>query len=177
MSLYIVSRGVPTPLFYEEPCLLPTPPFLLSKPPSPPPLPCHLQPPPLQFFLLSFFLWLNKWSCHSWCVILLNDNMGLHMSSLGMLVPVWHWYVFHAIRHQVCWGLTHSVVFYWYSDLISHHTHTHTQNTQRKIALKGLASMKISDTHFFKTTPPILPTPPLLWEKWEPHPFLKILKT
>ena len=42
------------------------------------------------------------------------------------------------------------------------HTHTHTHNTQRKIALKGLASMKISDTHFFKTTPPILPTPPLL---------------
>ena len=47
------------------------------------------------------------------------------------------------------------------------HTHTHTPNTQRKIRL---VSMKINDTLFFKT-PPILPAPPFLWEKSEPHPF------
>ena len=34
----------------------------------------------------------------------------------------------YATRHQVYWGLTYNVDFYWYSDLISHtHTHTHTQ--------------------------------------------------
>ena len=47
------------------------------------------------------------------------------------------------------------------------HTHTRTPNTQRKIRL---VSMKINDTLFFKT-PPILPAPPFLWEKSEPHPF------
>ena len=31
------------------------------------------------------FLWLNGWSHHIWCVILLNDIMDLHMSSLGTL--------------------------------------------------------------------------------------------
>ena len=33
--------------------------------------------------------------------------------------------------------------------------------------------MKLSDTHFFKTTPPILPTPPFLWEQSEPLSFQK----
>ena len=58
---------------------------------------------------------------HIWCAILLNDIMDLHMSSFGS------WCVFYATRRQVCWGLTHNVVFCWYSNLISHtQTHTHT---------------------------------------------------
>ena len=78
--------------------------------------PTSLSPPILTPTVLSVaqFLWLNGWSCHIWCAILLNDNMDLYMSSLGTL-----------IRHQVYWGPTHNVVFYWYSDLISH-TQTHT---------------------------------------------------
>ena len=37
--------------------------------------------------------------------------------------------------------------------------------------------MKIRDTLFFKNTPPILPTPPFLWEKFETPFFPKISKT
>ena len=37
--------------------------------------------------------------------------------------------------------------------------------------------MKISDTHFFKTTSPILPTRPFLWEEKSEPPFSKISKT
>ena len=47
------------------------------------------------------------------------------MLSLGTIVPEGSWCVFYAR------GLTHNVIFYWYSDLISHtQTHTHTQCTQ-----------------------------------------------
>ena len=76
------------------------------------------------------FLWLNGWSCHIWCAILLNDNMDLYMSSLGTLVPEGLWCVFYATRRQVYWGLTRNVVFCWHSDLISH-KHTNTHNTLR----------------------------------------------
>ena len=38
--------------------------------------------------------------------------------------------------------------------------------------------MKIGDTPFFKTAPPILPTSPFLWEKSGPPPFFsKVSKT
>ena len=56
---------------------------------------------------------------------------------------------------------------------------THTPNT--KHLENKLAFMKISDTSpFFKTTPPILATPPYLWEKSDPPVpalFSKISKT
>ena len=55
-------QGVITPLFYEEPLYcLPHPPFFFKFCPCPsPPLPCHLQPPPHLFFLLScFFGWMG----------------------------------------------------------------------------------------------------------------------
>ena len=82
------------------------------------------------FTVLSvvLFLWQNEWSRHTWCAILLNDNMDLHMSSLGTLVPEGPWCVFYVTRRQVYWGLTHVVVFYWYSDLISR-TQTHTAHS------------------------------------------------
>ena len=53
--------------------------------------------------LVVLFLWLNVWSHHIWCAILLNDNM--------VLVPEGPWCVFYAARRQVYWGLTHIVVF------------------------------------------------------------------
>ena len=86
-----------------------------------------LQPPTSTLIVLSVvqFLWLNGWSYHIWCAILPNDNMDLHMSSLGTLVPEGPWSVFYATRCQVYLGLTHNVVFYWYSDLTSQ-THTHS---------------------------------------------------
>ena len=74
------------------------------------------------------FFWLNGWSRHIWCSILLNDVMDLHMSSLSILVPEGHWCMFYATRRQVYWGLTHNVVFA--GTLIWYHTHTNTQHTQ-----------------------------------------------
>ena len=96
-------------------------------------LPCHLQPYPLTPTILSvvLFLWLNGWSQHIWYTVLLNDNMDLHMSNLGTLVPEGPWCVFYATRCQLYWVLTRNVVFYWYSDLISHtlkHALKHTNN-------------------------------------------------
>ena len=100
---------------------------ILSNPLSP----TFLSPPTSTPTVLSavLFLWLNGWSHHIWCAILLNNNMGLHMSSVGTLVPEGPWCVFYATRRQVYWGRTHNVIFYWYSDLIWQ-THIHTQYTQ-----------------------------------------------
>ena len=93
--------------------------------------PTSLSPPNPTTTALSvvIFLWLNGWSCHIWCAILLNDNMDLHMSNLCTnLLPERPWCMFYATRHQIYRDLTHNVVFYWYSDLIWHtHTHTHTR--------------------------------------------------
>ena len=119
---FIVGRGVVTPLFYED---LPHIAY-----PHPPPHPFHvlsttfpllLSPPtPIPTALsVVMFLWLNGWSCHFWCAILLNNNMDLQMPSLGTLASEGPWYVFYATRCPFDWGLTH-VIFYGYSDLISH---------------------------------------------------------
>lgn len=68
------------------------------------PDPCHS--------FVALFLWLNGWSSHIWCAVLLNDN----------LVSEVLWCV-------LC--LTHNVVFYQYPDLISYtHKHTHTTLTR-----------------------------------------------
>ena len=53
------------------------------------------------FLSVVLFLWLNGWSLHIWFAILLNDNMDLHMSSLGSLVPEGPWCVFYITRHHV----------------------------------------------------------------------------
>ena len=116
-----------TPLFYEDPLYCLATRFFKF---WPTPLPTFLLPPIPTPTVLSvvLFLWINGWSRHIWCAILLNDNMDLHVSSYGTLVPEGPWCMFYAIRHQVYWGLTHVVVFYWYSDLISH-TQTHTAHS------------------------------------------------
>ena len=82
-------------------------------------LPCHLQPLPPLFFLLScFFGWMGDHCTFG----LLFYLMIIWIYICLALVP---WYqkdldmcFRHATRHQVYWGLTH-VFFCWYSDLIS----------------------------------------------------------
>ena len=64
-----------TTLFYEDPLILPTPTLTHT-------LPCHFQPPHLLFFLLPcFFGGIGDHYTVDVCVIILNDNMDLHMSS------------------------------------------------------------------------------------------------
>ena len=56
--------------------------------------------------------------------------MDLHIPSLGTLVSEGHWCVFWAAMHEVHYGLTYILVFYWYSLLISHtHRQTNTHST------------------------------------------------
>ena len=82
----------------------------------------------------TLFLWLNGWSHHIWCAIFLNDNMDQHMLNLGILVLEGPWCVFYATRCQVYWGLTHSVVFYWYFIWFAHtQTQTHTAHSEASI--------------------------------------------
>ena len=119
------QRG-PNPPILRRPLLYCLPPFfpILSNPNPPFTLPVYstpIPPPPAPNALSIFlFLWLNGWSHHIWCAILLNDIMDLHISSLSTFVPEGPWCVFYATRHQ-------------FSDLISHtqtHKHTNTQYTQ-----------------------------------------------
>ena len=62
-------------------------------------------PSPSHFLVISsptptvlsvvLFLWLSRWS-HIWWAVLLNDDMDLHMLSLGTLLPEGPWCVFYA---------------------------------------------------------------------------------
>ena len=100
VSLYSWQRGA-NPLFYEDSLYCLHPLFHILSTPSPTSL-LSPAPPPL-FFLLSSFL---------------------------ALVSEGPWCVFYATRSQVYWGLTDNVVFYWYSDFISHtHKHTNTAHS------------------------------------------------
>ena len=110
-----------TPLY----CLSPL--FQTLSTTTPPQFPCDIQPPPPLFFLLScFFSWMGDWLHHIWCVILLNDNIDLHMSSLVSLVPEGLCFlhqkecVFYAIRHQVYWGQIHQIHLISYVDWYTH---------------------------------------------------------
>ena len=109
------QRGA-NPLILWRPPTLPTSPCLfkiLSTPPLAPRLPCHLQPPPLLLFFLSYFFgWMGYYAKFDWCVILLREEP---------------WCVFYAIRRQFYWGLTHFfrfLVVLWF-DI----THTNAHNT------------------------------------------------
>ena len=72
------------PVLYEDPPILS---------PPPPHTSLSLQTPTPTVLSVVLFLWQNGWSHHIWCAILLNDNMDLHMFSLGTLVPEGSWYV------------------------------------------------------------------------------------
>ena len=126
-SIYWVGRGVLTLLFYGDPTYIAYPLFFKFRPPTTH-FPVTSKPHSHCSFCWPVSL-AELWSRRIWCAILVNDNMVLHMSSLGILVPERPWCVFYATRRQVYWGLTH-VVFYWCSDLISH-THTNTHSALR----------------------------------------------
>ena len=76
VSLHSWQRGSNLTLLWRPPyCLTPF---------SNLPFPISLSPltsTPIVFSVV-LFLWLNGRSRHSWCAILLNDNMDLHMSSM-----------------------------------------------------------------------------------------------
>ena len=126
-SIYIVGTVVLTPLFlilwrpskYCQPPtttlfqVLPTPPTSLSPQTLIPNTPS-----------VVMFVWLNGWSCHIWCAILCNNNMDLHMSSLGTLVTEGPWYVFY-VKGVKLTELWH-ILWFFTGTLIWYHTHTHT---------------------------------------------------
>ena len=98
------------------------------------------------------FLWLNGWSCYVWYAILFNNIMDKKKSRRDTLVPEWPWCVFYATSCKVYWGLTHHVVFCWYSDLISL-IHIHT-STHRHIAHSGVSRMTHPYKYIFE--PPVM---------------------
>ena len=125
-SLYTVGRRVLTTLIYEAPLLYCLPPFfqILFHP-----SPTYLSPPNATptVFSVVLFLWLNGWSRHIWCAILLNDNMNLHISSLGTLVPKGPW----CMLCNKASSLLRSDTCGFYSTPIWYHKHTNTHNTLR----------------------------------------------
>ena len=78
---------------------------------------------PTSFFAF-LFLCLNGSSRHIWYVIICNDIMNIHMSSLGTLVlegPCCFFVRLFFLQQGVeCTEVWHSVFFCSYSDLISH---------------------------------------------------------
>ena len=117
----ILWRPPPPQLLYYLP--LPFPNFV-----QPPLLWCLQFPPPLLILLSCFFGWMGDHTTFD----VLFYLMISWMYTCRALGP---WCVFYATRCQYYWGLTHNVVFCWYSDLISHkHTHKlkdkqHTQGS------------------------------------------------
>ena len=93
VSLHSWQRGSNLPFYEDSPILLPPPSRLLFQMLSNPLSPTSLSPPTSIPTVLSvvLFLWLNGWSRHIWCIILLNDNIDLHMTSLRTLVPEGPW--------------------------------------------------------------------------------------
>ena len=152
-KMHVVGRGILTPLFYEDPLYYLPPCQFFSNLPIP-----SLSPPtptPAALSVVLYF-WLTWWSYRTWCAILLNDIMDLHMLSLGTLVPEGRWCVFYVTRHQTHWGLTHNVNFCWYSDLISHtkiHTNTYTHKDTQYI--QGPVS-RLTDPYEYICTPPVM---------------------
>ena len=109
-----------TPLIYEDPSILFPPPSLTCLSPPTPHSNCSFCCP------ISLTKWVHStFNVHFYLRI-------IWIYTCRALVPERPWYVFYAKRPQVYWGLTHNVVFYWYSDLISH-----TQNTQTYTAHSG----------------------------------------
>ena len=123
------QRGANSTILWR-PLFIAYPPPLqfFSNPPSPL---TSLSPPTptLTVFSAVLFLWLNGWPNQIWCAILFNDNMDLHMSSFGTLVPKGPWCVFYATRCQVYCSLTKCsfLPVLW---LDSTHTHKHIQYIQ-----------------------------------------------
>ena len=90
----IVGTGFLTPIFYEDPTILPTPSFFKFCLPLPP-----TSTPHCSFCCLVS---LSEWAIatHLMCYFLLNDIMDLLMLSLGTFVPQGPCSVLYATRGQ-----------------------------------------------------------------------------
>ena len=126
-NLLILWRPPPTP---PPPPILPTSPsiFQILSTLPPPPLPCHLQPPPPLLFLFScFFGWVGDHATFNVLFYLMIKWISICMSSLGTLYKkdLDVCFMQQGVSFTEVW---HNVVFYWYSDLISH-TQTHTTHS------------------------------------------------
>ena len=129
VPLHSWQRGTNPPYLWRPLYYLP---LLFQKIFQPPPTSLSPPTPTPTVLPVVLFLWLNGWSHHIWCANLLNDNMDLHISSLGTLVPERPWCVFYGTRCQVCWALTNHVDFDWYFDLIPlTYKHINTPSTLR----------------------------------------------
>ena len=123
--LHSWQRGA-NPLILWRPPYIAYLPFFKCCPPPPTQLSCHLQLPPPLFFLLScFFSWMGD---HTTFDVLFHDNIDLHMSSLGSLVPEGPWCVLSNRASSLLRSDTYNL---GQIHLISHtQTHKHTQHTQ-----------------------------------------------
>ena len=120
------------PLLYDDPYIAKRPSFFKI-------CPTHLAPPPPP--------------PDTSCAVLLNDNMDLHMSSLGNLVPdlmcvlgpkVLHvCFMQQGVKFTEVW---HMWFFNWYSDLKSH-TQTHTAYS---------AASRLTHPYKYTFTPPVM---------------------
>ena len=139
------QRGANSTILWR-PLFIAYPPPLqfFSNPPSPL---TSLSPPTptLTVFSAVLFLWLNGWPNQIWCAILFNDNMDLHMSSFGTLVPKGPWCVFYATRCQVYCSLTKCsfLLVLW---LDSTYKQTHRVNS-------GASRLTHPYTHIFTPLP------------------------
>ena len=125
VSLHSWQRGSNSPFLWRPsyvtyPKLCPTP---------SPPLPCHLQPPPQLFFLLScFFGWMGDHATFDVLFYLII----IWIYTCQALVPEGPWCVFYAKMSQVYRGLTYVLflLVLWF-DITN--TQTHIQHTQRPV--------------------------------------------
>ena len=122
-STHSWQRGPNPPILWRPPYIAYPPPlFFKFSPPSSFPVASNPHAHCSFWCLASLAEWVIM--PHLMCYFI--DIMDLHMSSFGTLIPEGPWCVFYATRRQVYWGLTYSVVFCWYFDLISY-AHNDTQ--------------------------------------------------
>ena len=111
VSLHSWQRGT---LYFMKTPYIAYPLFqILSTPSAPLHCPVTSNPyRPLLFALSCFFDWMDDHTTVD-ALFFVMIIMDLHMLSLATLIQEEPWCVFCAARRQVCWGLTHNVVFYW----------------------------------------------------------------
>ena len=133
-----------TLLFSENPPLYCPHPFFRFCP-APTHFPVTFKPHPT-VLSVALFLWLNGWSCHIWCTILLNGNMDLHMSGLGTrrtsMCFMQQGIKFTAVWHIMC---------FFTGTLIWYHTHTNTQTHTAH-----LGASRLTQPHKYIFPPPVM---------------------
>ena len=104
-----------TPLY----CLLPSFSNFVQTYPHPPPLSVSPLTPTSTALSGVLFLWLNGWSCHIWCTILLNDiDPDVCFMQQGIkFTEAWHTWIFAG-------------TLIWYHTNTHTHTHKDTEHTQ-----------------------------------------------